>query len=86
MLGGAGDLSIDLAMSVQLVGHVSPGQQQGSGVVIGQSCSPASPGRFCALPATADIELTTLDPGALKGEVHIAAAGADEVWSFDLSY
>jgi len=83
---GAGDLSRALATSVQLVGHVSPGEHQGSGVVIDQSCSPASPGRFCALPAAADIDLTTLDPEALKGEIHVANAGADEVWSFDLAY
>jgi hypothetical protein len=83
---GFGDLSIDLAMSVQLVGHVPPGQQQGSGVVIDQSCSPASPGRFCASPAPADIELAALDPGTLKGAIHVATAGTDEVWSFDLTY
>jgi hypothetical protein len=83
---GTGDLSRALAMSVQLVGHVSPGQPEGSGVIVGQSCSPTSFGRFCALPAPANIVLTILDPGTLKGELHVAAAGADEVWSFDLSY
>lgn len=89
--GGGFPVSARIAESMQLVGRVEliGDQNRGEGVVLGQTCAPSNPGRFCSMPAPANINLAKYVPinpsyeGA-SGEVRVTTDHGEEVWLLDL--
>jgi hypothetical protein len=84
----------DIAESVQFVGSIERMEEHylGEGVVLGQTCAPSDPGRFCDVPAPASLSLEWQPPppgetipGAVAGEVRVTTSAGEEVWHLDLA-
>jgi hypothetical protein len=84
----------DIAESVQFVGSIERMEEHylGEGVVLGQTCAPSDPGRFCDVPAPASISLEWQPPlpghccpQAIAGEVGVTTSAGEEIWHLDVS-
>jgi hypothetical protein len=94
--GGGFPEASDFAESVLFVGNLETigDENLGRGVVLGQACAPANPGRFCDVPAPASISVEGRAPlpdsgglyGTIVGEIRVATSAAEESWRLDLSW
>jgi hypothetical protein len=56
----------------------------GTGVVIGQTCTPPDVGRFCAETGTAELSATIAN-GSLAGTLRVSSSQSTEVWTLQLA-
>jgi hypothetical protein len=70
--------------NVQLQDMLTRATATGSGVVVGESCTPPLAGRFCAESGTGQLSLS-LENGALVGELQVSTSQATEVWTLQMA-
>lgn len=56
----------------------------GTGIVIGQTCTPPDVGRFCAETGAAELSVTIVD-GSLAGTLRVSSSQSTEVWMLQLA-